>query len=184
MRKVILAVCSFTLLLLQEVNAQNTFIYVRYIPEDGVSSVILKQLDKLWNSYNSTIFLSYGETPLKASDDKEFSELKMRLQDIQSERDYMGQEELLYFDSCFVSLFKEYVTSDFMIKGSNDKMSRCIFIISDNMFNNIENTENLRELIAVNNLYKRMDVVIYTYNDYEVVRRDKFLNEGFIKYLK
>lgn len=162
--------------------------YLRYNPADGNSERVVDQLDRLWNMGNCVIFMSYGERPLMAATETEFRDVKNKVMSMQSEISYSGQSELEYFDSCFVSFFMESVNSNLSIVGlydkGNGKVSHCVFMVSERMFNDLEVSEFLEELVAVNDLDKRMNVSVYTYNDVAVTKRNSFANKGKIKYNK
>lgn len=178
---VFLTLLSLSLSLIQ---AQKNIVYLRFTPADGNSAIVTRQLEKLWDMGNCVIYMSDGEKPIVATTPDDFREIKMTLMSMQADAPYLGQTELEYFDSCFVSLFNEYVTSKLTIAGSYDSDSKCIFLLSENMYNRFDATEYLMEMIAVNNLDLRMDVVIYTYNDSAITKKNGLNDNGKIKYLK
>lgn len=146
--------------------AQNQFVYVRYSPKDGNVSAIVNTIDDMVQNAmgNVIVFLSRASTPMIATNNHEWNEIRSELLGMQTAYDYFAEDEALILNRYYADLFSETVNESLHLKGTDDKSWVCTFIISEQMFHSNE-FESLAENISVNELFSRMPVDILTYNE-------------------
>lgn len=148
--------------------AQNHFVYVRYSPKDGNVSPVVSTIEQIRNQVDGqvVVFISKASTPIVATSEKEWNEARETLLGMQVEFDYYPQEEATMLNAYFTQYFRESVSSSLHISGENDDKWTATFIVSENMLQSNE-FEYIVENIYVNELLQRMNVDIFTYNEYD-----------------
>lgn len=164
MRTIYLVMLFLTLGMLS--YTQNQFVYVRYSPKDGNVSAIINTIDDMVQNAmgNVIVFLSRASTPMIATNNHEWNEIRSELLGMQTAYDYFAEDEALILNRYYADLFSETVNESLHLKGTDDKSWVCTFIISEQMFHSNE-FESLAENISVNELFSRMPVDILTYNE-------------------
>ena len=147
-------------------HAQNHFVYVRYSPKDGNVSPVVSTIEELRSQADGqvVVFISNASTPIVATTEKEWFDARKTLLSMQVEFDYYPQEEAKMLNTYFTQYFRETVSSTLHISGEYDDKWTATFIVSENMSQS-EEIEYIVECIYVNELFKRMDVDILTYNE-------------------
>lgn len=146
--------------------AQNQFVYVRYNPKHGNVSPIVKTIDNLVarSSGKVVVLVSQASSPMIAANGSEWEELRSGLLRMQTAYEYYGEDEAIFLNQYFATLFSETVDNQLHLKGKNDSSWVCSFIISKEMLSS-EEFESLAESISINELATRMSVDILTYDE-------------------
>lgn len=163
--------------------AQNQFVYVRYNPKHGNASAIVRTIDNLIKNTRGQIvvFVSKASTPIIASNEYEWEDVRTGLLSIQSAYEYYAEDESRFLNNYFSKLFVESVDRNLHLKGQTDKSWVCTFIISDAMLNS-EEFEYLAEMISVNELFRRMSVDLMTYNESQYLSSAEFVYNTMFKF--
>lgn len=166
---------SFILLLFSCATfAQNSFVYVRYNPQQGNASVVVDYIDNLYSGYgNVIVFFSNSVNPIVTRNFEDWSDLRSQILSMQIAPDYYEQEEIGLLNEQFTKYFAEFVEANKTIKGSQDKDWTFISITSENDFD--EASSALSKIISVNQLIDRMKITHYTYNESNKLQK-KVLN--------
>lgn len=161
-----LSIIFFLLILGIYTYAQNQFVYVRYNPKHGNASPIIKTIDNLVarSSEKVIVLVSQASSPIIATNSSEWEELRSGLLRMQTAFEYYGEDEAIFINQYFASLFSETVDNQLHLKGKDDSSWVCTFIISKEMLSS-EEFESLAETISINELATRMSVDILTYDE-------------------
>ncbi len=146
--------------------SQNRFVYVWYNPTHGNASAIVGAIDEMIEKDQGrvVVFVSQASSPIIATNNTEWEEVRSGLLRMQTSYEYYAEDEATLLNDYFATLFIETVDRDLHIKGAEDKVWSCTFIISETMLHS-EEFETLAETISVNELTTRMAVNVLTYND-------------------
>lgn len=174
MKLLILSVVSY---------AQNQFVYIRYNPKHGNASAIVRTIDNIMEKSSGKIilFVSQAASPIIATNNYEWEEMRSGLLRMQTAYEYFAEEESVILNQYYTTLFSESVDKNLHIYGEEDKSWACTFIISEEMLHS-ENFEALAENISVNELASRMSVDILTYNESQRLTPVEIATNTMFKY--
>lgn len=163
--------------------SQNQFVYVRYNPKHGNVSPIVKTIDNLVSrSLGKVIVLvSHASSPIIATNNSEWEELRSRLLRMQTAYEYYGEDEAIFLNQFFATLFSETVDKQLHLRGKNDSSWACSFIISNEMLSS-EEFESLAGCISINELASRMSVDILTYDESQRLSPAEFSSNTMFKF--
>lgn len=166
----------FLLALGMSTYAQNNIVYVRYDMAQGNASLVVSKISSILEKSEGEFVIYYcnGQIPTIINDNEEWNQLKTEILSQQTSPDYYPEEDFIRLNSLFEEKFKETVStgSPMNIWGANDSDWTCIFILSEQMLGNDEESDLISRIISISGLVKRMPVKILSYNhdDIEVVR--------------
>ena len=146
--------------------AQNRFIYIRYNPKYGNASAIVNAVDGMLQQAGgrSVIFVSQASTPVVATNAEEWQRARSGLLRMQTAYEYYPEEESAILNRFYSTLFHETVSPDLHLTSSGDGQWLCTYIVSEQATQSDE-FDALAENIAVNELPRRMNVSVLTYNE-------------------
>lgn len=166
MRKLIL---SILFLMGSAVMAQSNFIYVHFDNTQANSSAVVNQISKIiaGTKGDFVVFYTNGESPIICDTIKEWEELRNLMLTQQNAPEFYPEVEFVTVNNLFTKYFKEKVTlgSSLSINGKDDNKWTCTFVISESMLKNELFSDYYSRLFAVNQLYDRMAVNVYAYNN-------------------
>ena len=167
MKKIVL---NIVLLLLGVVaTAQNNFVYVRYDNTQGNPSDIVRIVNRIITDTRGSyvIFYSNGDNPILCENAEEWETLSNRILTQQNLSDFYPEEEFIEINNLFTKYFKEEVTigPSLSINGTDDSTWSCTFILPESMLMTGFSLDYYSRILSVNQLFDRMGVTIYSYND-------------------
>ena len=153
--------------------AQDNFVYIRFDNSQGNPSDIVRLVGKIVSESKDhfVVFCTNGDKPVVCETLDEWESLRDLLLTRQNTPDFYPEEDFQEINGLFTKHFNETVSvsPNLSIIGIVDSRWTCTFILPESILSNESVSDYYSRLIAVNQLFDRMAVNLYSYTEKGVV---------------